>query len=289
MKIKLKLLLICATAISFCTNVKAQQHSFATTRVISGHSTRMLQQKQLDIRITHRFGDMAIPNAHTTLFGLDNSTDIRIGFEYGITDQINVGFGRSKGAGPQTRLLDGYVKYNFLTQTEDNSVPLSLTVLGTSSLTNMKASTDSTSPVSFHEGVFAHRLSYCAQILISKKFGERLSLQLAPTYVHRNYVAFQDDNGILSIGASLRLKISKTFAVIGEYYYNLSGKREIGNISYYNPAAFALEFNTSGHVFHINFTNSAGIGETQFIPHTYSNLTKGEFRLGFNISRVFKF
>ena len=263
--------------------------TFATTRIISGHSTRMLQKKQFDVRITHRFGDMATPGASATLFGLDNSSDIRIGFEYGISDKFNIGFGRSKGAGPQTRLLDGYVKYNIMTQTEEKSVPLSITLLGTSSLTNMKASTDSTSPVSFHDGVLAHRLSYCAQLIVSKKFGERFSLQIAPTYVHRNYVAFEDQNGIFSVGAAVRLKISKTFAVIGEYYYLFPTNRSVNGVTYYNPAAFALEFNTGGHVFHVNFTNSAGIGETQFIPHTYSDLLNGEFRLGFNVSRVFKF
>jgi hypothetical protein len=51
--------------------------------------------------------------------------------------------------------------------------------------------------------------------------------------------------------------------------------------------AIALEWQTFGHNFTINFTNSGGLGETQFIPYTYENISKGQFRFGFCVARKF--
>lgn len=261
--------------------------TFNTTRVVNGHSVDMLHKRELDFRILHRFGDMATNGAGRTLFGIDNAADIRIALEYGISNKLNVGLGRSKGAGPQTQLFDGYVKYNLMQQMDDNSKPISVTLLGTTSFSSMEASTDSTSPVSFHEGEWSQRLSYCSQLMISRKFSNAFSMQIMPTYVHRNYVAYEDKNGIFSVGAAIRLKVSKTMHLLAEYYYLFPSNRIVNGTQYYNPVAIGVEFVTFGHVFHISITNSAGLGETQFIPHTYSDLSKGQFRLGFTISRIF--
>ena len=85
---------------------------FKATRVINGHSTNMLWKNELDFRITHRFGDIGGSNGgFSTFYGLDNASDIRIAFEYGITNNLMVGFGRIKGNSFQTQNLDGFVKY----------------------------------------------------------------------------------------------------------------------------------------------------------------------------------
>lgn len=261
--------------------------TFNTTRTVNAHSVEMLGKRELDFRILHRFGDMATSGAGKTLFGIDNAADIRISLEYGITKKLNIGIGRSKGAGPQTQLFDGYVKYNILRQMDDNSVPLSLAILGTSSISTMTASTDSTSPVSFHDGEWTQRLSYCSQLLISRKFGEAFSLQVMPTYVHRNFVAYEDKNGIFSVGVAARLKVGKSIHLLAEYFHLFPSNRVVNGTTYYNPIGLGVEFVTFGHVFHVTITNSAGIGETQFIPHTFSDLSQGQFRLGFTISRIF--
>jgi hypothetical protein len=48
-----------------------------------------------------------------------------------------------------------------------------------------------------------------------------------------------------------------------------------------------IEINTYGHVFLLNFVNSRGIGEGQFIPYTKSKWSEGQFRFGFTIARKF--
>ena len=260
--------------------------TFNSTRVISGHAVDMLNGRELDIRITHRFGDMATPGAWHGAFGLDNSTDIRIAFEYGFNSKFNIGLGRSKGSGPQTEVWDGYAKYAILKQQDDNSIPLSITLLGAMTTTTMTASPDSASPVSFQKS--AHRLSYVSQLLLARKFGSRFSLQLMPTYLHRNYVAFDDENGIFAVGAAFRLRVTKVFSLLTEYYQVFPNNRVVNGTKYFNPLGLGFEFDTGGHLFMVNFTNSAGIGETLFIPYTSSDIAEGQFRIGFTISRIMK-
>jgi len=221
-----------------------------------------------------------------TFFGTDNVADVRIAFEYGIFDNLNVGIGRCKGAGPLTQILDGYVKYRFLTQTVDNKMPVSMAVLGTTGFTMMTASEDLTSVSSFQET--AHRFSYTSQLLISRKFGDRAGLMVMPTYIHRNYVAFGDENAILSVGAGATVRLTKVMSILAEYYHNLGDERTIKGVEYVNPLMFGLQFDTGGHVFSLNVTNSRGLSETQYIPYTSSKYSEGQFRYGFTISRQFK-
>ena len=284
-----KVLLILSILISSLLHAQDVVNVFNSTRVLNGHSADMLGKKEMDIRISHRFDDMATSAALHSFFGLDNSTDIRLAVEYGITNNLMVGLGRCKGAGPQLELIDGFVKYAIIKQTSDNKMPLSISLLGTAVATYMERSTDSSSAVHFGNNAFVNRLSYCSQLLIAKKFGSRFSFQLMPTYVHRNFVAFDDKNGLFSIGAAFRLRISKIVAIIGEYFYNMGDERIINGVKFRNPIGVGVEFDTGGHLFMLNFTNSPGIGETQFIPYTSSDFTKGEFRFGFTISRIIKF
>lgn len=261
-------------------------NTFHTTRIINSHSTEMLRKKTLDFRIGHRFGDIAgVNGGASTLFGIDNSADIGIGFEYGVTDKFNLGISRYKGAGPYRQVYEGYAKYKFLAQS--NKMPISLVGITKMNVTSMKASTDSTSPTNFT--TFGRRLSFSTQLIIARKFSERFSMQIIPTYVHRNFVGFNDQNVTFAIGTGFKFQVTKLIGIIGEYHYVAFKSGVKSDLNLHNPIALGLEFNTGGHVFQLNFTNSRGFGEVQYIPSTKSDFTKGEFRLGFTISRIFKF
>ena len=275
----------------FCSvGVFAQDYVYRTfndSRVINCHSVETLEGGAMDIRISHRFGDMGGDNGGIkTLYGLDNVADVRIAVEYGISNNLSIGFGRSKGAGPYRQLLDGYLKYKVLSQKTDGSMPFTLTLLGTGTCDTQTASTDLSSPTSFRQT--AHRMAYSAMAILGRKFSEKFSMQLMPAYVHRNFVAYDDENGLISVGAATRLKLSKMIGIIAEYHYIMPYNRTTSFGQYFNPMGLGLEFDTGGHVFQLNFTNSAGLGETQFLPHTSSDIMEGQFRMGFTISRVFK-
>lgn len=170
-----------------------------------------------------------------------------------------------------------------MTQEKDGN-PLSLAVMGSTSISYQKASEDLTQVTSYPK--FSHRMAYSAQLIAARKFGEHISVQLMPTYVHRNYVDIEDVNSLFAIGGALNYKINKKYGIIVEYYHgvNPAGTR----VDAKNSLGVAFEWTTNGHNFKMNFTNSKGFGETQFIPYTYSNWLDGEFRFGFSISRNFK-
>lgn len=278
------LLLFCLSSLSMARAQNVEE-TFSGTRVINGHSVETLKKRILEFRVEHRFGDIAGANGGVQqFFGFDQAADVRFAFEYGISDKWMIGLGRSKGTSePYRSLVDGFTKYRFLTQ-EKNGTPLSMAVMGSTSITYMTASTDLEQVTSFPK--FTHRLAYSLQLIAARKFGEHFSAQLMPTYVHRNYVGITDVNGLFSIGGALNYKINKTYGIIVEYYHNFnpSGFRADTR----NSLGVAFEWSTNGHNFKMNLTNSRGFGETQFIPYTYSNWLDGEFRFGFSISRNFK-
>ncbi|RBL93016.1 DUF5777 family beta-barrel protein [Chitinophaga flava] len=264
-------------------------YTYKGTRIIMGHSTETLRKHELDFRVDHRFGDMAGEfGGVKTFYGMDNSTDIRIGLEYGITDRLMVGLGRSKGSGAQRQLVDVLAKYRLLEQTQDDHMPVSVSLLGTTVISCMTSEADPHQAAYFKDA--ADRMSYVAQAIVSRKFGI-LSLTLSPTFVHRNRVGYMDMNNLFAMGVGGRLKLSKRVGLIAEYYYpfrsNDSKDYYKKSTSLYNPLAVGVEIETGGHVFHINFTNATAIQETQFIPETTSSWLQGQYRWGFNISRRF--
>ncbi len=276
--------------------------SFKTTRVINGHSVETVKKNQLDFRVSHRFGDIAgSPNDHIhSFFGFDQAADIAIIFEYGITDDLTVGIGRMKAAGPLRELWNANIKYRALKQTKDFKYPMTITLFGNTSISSMRPSKGITDLNNFGTGYtgFAHRLSYTLQALIACKATDWLTIQLSPTFVWRNNVAYNDNNGLFFLGLSARAKFSKRYGLIFEYFLPLIkpgvGGREyfpmvrgMKSAAYYPCLHIGFEAETGGHVFHVNFTNSRGLLENDFLPYNTANWAQGQFRLGFTISRTF--
>ncbi|WP_245553833.1 DUF5777 family beta-barrel protein [Cytophaga aurantiaca] len=252
--------------------------SFKATRIVNAHSIETVRKGILDFRITHHFGDVGgnYGGVHT-LYGFDNASDIRFGFEYGITDRLTAGFGRSKVA----ENLDFFLKYRLLRQTLDNSMPVSVTVFADLAITPQE------NAAVYSE--FANRMSYVTELLIARKFTKSLTLQLMPLYLHRNYVANPNDhNDLFSLGLGGRMKLTKRFSIIGDVYYSFSDYLTPSN-SFYLPIGVGVEIETGGHVFQMFFTNNAAIIENSYIAGTRSSWGKGEFKIGFTISRDFAF
>jgi Membrane bound beta barrel domain (DUF5777) len=187
---------------------------FHGTRIINAHSVENLRKGVLEFRVEHRFGDLAGSNGGAqTWFGMDNSSDIRLAFEYGLTNNLMIGVGRSKGNGnPYRSLIDGFAKYYILHQSEN--MPFSLSGLGTMSYSYAKASSDIYSVSNYPKQI--HRMAYSAQLIIARKFHDRLSLALLPTLVHRNYVKQDDVNTLFSLGGAARIGINSKMGVLIE-------------------------------------------------------------------------
>lgn len=275
--------------------------TFKSDHIVNAQSNETVHQHDLVFDIAHRFDDIAGDfGGVKTFFGLDNSTDIRIGFDYGITDRLTVGVARAKGA-PEVRshevsfnslrqLWEAKLKYRLLQQTIDDHVPIAITLFGNAVVSGQSAADAPTSDIHFEE--FGDRWSFMTQAIIARKFSDRFSLAILPTYIIRNLVAYGDMNHLFAMGIGFRLKVTKTMALIMDYFKpfrSQDSEQYFGqhDIKFYSPLAIGWEIQTGGHVFTINFTNSTAILGNQYIPYTTRSWAKGEFRWGFNISRTF--
>ena len=257
--------------------------SFASIRVLNNHSIEMIPRRSLEFIVAHKFGDLAgSSGGFPTFFGLDNLADVRIAFEYGLNNSMNIGLGRSKGIGLLTQVADGYFKYSILQQ-KNSGMPVSLAFVSALSIPYAKASTDLTSITSYPS--FLHRLIFTNQLLVARKFSDRITLQINMGYNHRNYVNYLDQNGLLFAGVSGRFRFTKSIGLLFEYNHILSRPDAI---TYTNHLAFGIELLTGGHAFALTFANSTAVTEGLFIPATSQDWLKGQFRFGFSINRRFK-
>jgi len=249
--------------------------TFKSTRIMNGHSIERMLPGQLDVRISHRFGTLNLGGYN--FWGLDQS-NIHLGLEYGILKWLMVGVGRSEFE----KTYDGFAKFSILRQSSGAKLmPVSISLFSSAALNSLKW-TDPSKP-----NYFSSRLSYVGQILIARKISEGLSLQLTPSYVHRNLVPTElDPNDLLALGAGGRLKLTKRISLNAEYYYVANPKKNMST-QIYNPLSLGFDIETGGHVFQLFFTNSLGMTEKQFIGATTGQWKKGDIHFGFNISRVF--
>ena len=246
-------------------------NAFKSSRVINGHSMELIGAGVLDFRILHRFGQ--VDQGSYEMFGLDQAS-MRMGFDYGISRNLTIGIGRST----LRKEFDGFLKYRLLQQSKGkNSFPFSFILVGGSTLYTLK-SADSV------KKSFNSKVSYYYQGIIGRKFNSRLSLQLTPTILHRNFVEAGDKNETFSLGFGGRFKLSKRVAFVCDYFMNMNG---FPKERFEDPLSVGIDIETGGHVFQLHFSNTAGMNERAFITETTGKWGKGEVRFGFNLSRVF--
>lgn len=262
-------------------------YTFKTSRLINLATNEQVKKGELDFRIAHRFDDIAgKAGGASTFFGFDNISDIRFSFDYGISDKWAIGFGRSKGAYDQRQVFDFNTKVKILQQ-ETNGIPLGLSFNGGMTYTTMSSnSADPSSTTNFSKSS-AHRIQYYGQAILAKKVSSNLSIILAPTVVHRNLVSAGDMNSQFAVALGARMKISKRAAIIADFYQLINKSTFQKANGYLPPIGLGYELETGGHVFHVLLSNNRGLIETQFITSNREDLTLGQLRLGFNISRVF--
>jgi len=247
--------------------------TFKTTRVINMHSVENAAAGVMDFRISHRFG--FINTGAYDLFGLDQAL-MRIGLEYGITDRLMVGMGRSN----VNKAYDSFLKYKILRQgSGKHNIPLSISYFASAVCNTVKWADPN------RDNYFSSRMQYTHQLLIARKFNNDLSLQLTPTLVHKNLVpTLQYKHDILAMGFGGRYKLTQRFSVNGEYIYVLPNQI---TSTFYNSLSLGVDIETGGHVFQLHLTNSTSMLEPGFITESVGQWKNGGIHFGFNVSRVF--
>ncbi|HEY4209639.1 MAG TPA: DUF5777 family beta-barrel protein [Puia sp.] len=246
--------------------------TFKASHVVNMQTVESTAAGALSFVIQHRFGQLN--SGAYNFFGLDNAT-LRLGLDYGITDRLNAGIGRSS----YLKTFDGFLKYKLLRQTEGKQMPVTVSVLGT--ITNY------TQRIPGKEYLTANlRTAYSGQLLIARKFSRRLSLEVTPTYLHYNLVpTVNDKNDVFALGMGGRFKITNRMSINAEYDYLPSS--QVVSTTVHNSFSLGWDVETGGHIFQLVFSNSQSMLETQYLTQTSGTWGNGDIYFGFNISRNF--
>ncbi|MEO5908664.1 MAG: DUF5777 family beta-barrel protein [Ginsengibacter sp.] len=247
--------------------------TFKTTRIVDGQSAENLPKNVLDVRISHRFGPVS--SGVYNFFGLDNAT-MRLGFDYGITNNLMVGIGHST----YQKTYDAFFKIKLLSQSAGAvNIPVTLSFVPVIAINTLNQ-------FDTVKTIFGDRVSQVYQLLIARKFSEEFALQIMPTFIHADKISFNHiRQNIFAIGIGGRHRISKRININAEYYYQLPDSKAPGS---HNVLSFGIDIGTGGHVFQLHFTNSNGLTEKSFISETTGRWDKSDVLFGFNISRVFQ-
>ena len=276
--------------------VKPVKNTFNSIWIIDNQTVMVPNKKTFEFDIQHRFG--TVEKGYEDFWGLFAPSNIRIGFTYAPINKLNIGLGITKS----NMLVDGSVKYGIIQQTK-GIYPLSVTYYGNAAVNTTKD----------EDNIFeynSYRWTFFNQLIIARKFNDRLSLQIAPSVSHQNYVYGyykkvdsatkvvdnEMEHNHFAIALSGKYKLTEVTSFIFNYDQPLT--KHVSN----NPApnfSFGLEFTTSNHAFQLfmgNYSylspqrnnlfnqNSPGI---DFNGGLHS--TQAQYLIGFNMTRIWNY
>lgn len=257
-------------------NVPEELHLFRSTQSFSLPTAEMLQGGDFEFEISHRF----VPSVKTglkRLFGIDGPVNMRLALGYALTDNLAITLARSNVYDN----VDLWLKYKLL-QIPNNYFPIATALRAGAALNTLVFEQTNGSERSSGD----HRnFQYYAQLVINGMIEKRLGIGIVPSYLYNSDIYSSDRQYSFTLGTNVEYYFSKLLGVIFEWNPTISGFR-----SQYNPLAFGIELNTGGHFFKIMMTNSALLNPSQFLAgeNNYS-ASSGNWRLGFNITRLLKF
>jgi hypothetical protein len=252
---------------------------FESGYLIDNQTVVIKQPATLEFIIQHRFGNI---NSETfDLLGLYAPSNIRMGLNYVIRENILIGIGSTKN----NKLQDANVKWNFLQQTRSNSMPVSAALFA-------EAAYDA------REDIFENstqRLSYFSQLIIARSFGRKISVQLAPSYSHFNIVDSLVEHSNIGVSFNGRYKFSAQSSVIYSLDYNITQMNNDFENTHPNASlgkpnlSLGVEISTSSHAFQIFLTTYNSLIPQYNMLYNRNDFTEKDILLGFNITRLWNF
>lgn len=245
--------------------------AFKGLQICNLQSTKLPAKGEWYFLVSHRFGDLS--NGFENFFGLDGARTKLAGI-WGVTNWLSLGVSRHTYG----KTYELAAKYRLLNQVE-NGFPFTVVGYNTMDI-NSELKKDANPGLEF-----SNRLAFSSQLLISRKFSENFSLELAPIFIHKNlYDDATEKKDEFLIAGGLRYKVSKRISL------NVEGVSRLNHIKYSiykNPITFGMDIDTGGHIFQMVFSNSQLMNDVA----TYTNASgkwfdKGMY-FGFNMYRVF--
>jgi len=252
------------------------RNTFSTELLIENQTVASPYKGGLQLQIQHRFSP--IESIHN-LYGIYGSANTRIGLNYGITDRLMIGAGTTK----EYALQDLRWKYLILQQTEDNSMPVSLSYYG-NIVADLRDEEYFGPSTDFKQ---MHRLSYFTQLIVARKFSEKISAQIAPSFIYMNTVKrYSDEVGYKNMNfglhAGARANLFGNHSLMLEYDQLLTKQDTGEEMDQPKPNfAFGWEIGTATHSFQVFASNYNLIIDQYNL--LYSN-AEGDYMFGFNIT-----
>ncbi len=229
----------------------------------------------LHFTIQHSFG--RISDGASELWGLDGAANIRFGLDYGLTDRLSIGAGRSRF----DKVYDFRAKWNVLRQTKDNRVPIEVALAGNAGITTLENGFS-----------FSDRLNYSGSLLVARRVSDVLSIELAPTVSHFNVVfreldrfgnVVEEENTHFALAVAARYVVHAQVSLAVEYIPVLGSRSDRTS----DALSAAVNIETGGHVFQLFFTTSRWITPQHVLARNDDAFFDGDIRFGFNVNRVF--
>jgi hypothetical protein len=246
---------------------------FHAPRHINLLTVEPLSKKSMHFAIMHTFGplDGGIQN----LFGLDNGANIQFSFEFALSDKLSVAASRSS----RDKVYNVFGRYHILQQTQNGKIPFSLSLAG-------GAGANSSNYDFLPEPApnFSERMSYFGQVMLARKFSKKISVQVTPMMAYFEdprpiYQIEGTENFYLALGFSGKLKVTDRSSLTLQYIPNL-------NTDLRDNFGIGWDVEAGGHVFQMYFVTSQALNE-QYLLAGGNGTIGDEFRLGFNVNRIF--
>jgi len=253
---------------------KLERPAFESSFIFDNPTNVLFNKNTLEIQMSHRFG--LIKGGKNDLAGFWAPSNIRIGLSYAIHERLTLGYGTTKF----DRLQDFNWKVGVLNQTRSNKMPISVSYYGNFTI-------DARSK---NQGLFENledRYSYFNQLIITRRFSPKLSVQVAPSVSHYNIVKNTMRNDMVAVAVGGRYKISPQTAIMIDYSQPLTKFLQD------NPhpgVTLGVEFGTSAHAFQLFVSNYNGIvPQKNYMFNNHDLFNDGDFLIGFNITRLYNF
>jgi hypothetical protein len=247
--------------------------AFKGLQICNMQSTKLAAKGEWYMVVSHRFGDLT--HGFDNFFGLDNALT-KIGGIYGVTNWLTLGASRQT----YHKTYELTAKYKFANQVTSG---FPVTIVGYNTMDVNSELKKAASPAL----KFNNRLAFSSQLIISRKFSDSFSFEVAPIYVHKNlYEAGLEQKNQYFIGTGARCKLSKRMSVNLEYAARVATPEDFIS-PYQNPLSLGFDIDTGGHIFQLVFSNSQPMNDVAVFSNTTGNWNGGSIYFGFNMYRVF--
>ncbi len=249
------------------------QATFKTTRIAIGHSVETRKKGTFQFSVMTRYWDNFAPRGNA--FIVDRMT-ARFGADYAFSNKFTTGMGYSTLTG----IADAFAKYRLLTQTQNNTSPVSITAVQMASYR-----TKNFNNVMLDDS-FLDRTAFTTQILIARKFTQKLSLQIAPTFVHRSSSQSPlDDTNHFALGFGARYKLGNHTSIVSEYYYLLN---ELDSRNTFGAFAMGVNWEMGDLILQFKLTNARHFAVDTFVTQTPFNFNfkQGYPVFGFHVNYI---